>query len=74
MGYRSDVTYIVTFNCVDQPEKAYAQFVHFYEWVTKHHKIEEKGGQMTERHIVKGMTTTTIALWVMASSIGTWTR
>jgi hypothetical protein len=39
MGYRSDVTYIVTFNCVDQPEKAYAQFVHFYEWVTKHHKI-----------------------------------
>jgi hypothetical protein len=50
MGYRSDVTYIVTFNCVDQPEKAYAQFVHFYEWVTKHHKIEEKGPQMTERH------------------------
>jgi hypothetical protein len=40
MGYRSDVTYIVTFNCVDQPEKAYAQFVHFYEWVTKHHKID----------------------------------
>jgi hypothetical protein len=39
MGYRSDVTYIVTFACVE-PEKAYAQFVHFYEWVTKHHKIE----------------------------------
>jgi hypothetical protein len=44
MGYRSDVTYIVTFNCVDQPEKAYAQFVHFYEWVTKHHKIEAESG------------------------------
>jgi hypothetical protein len=45
MGYRSDVTYIVTFNCLlTEPEKAYAQFVHFYEWVTKHHKIEEKGG------------------------------
>jgi hypothetical protein len=43
MGYRSDVTYIVTFNCVDQPEKAYAQFVHFYEWVTKHHKISTDG-------------------------------
>jgi hypothetical protein len=40
MGYRSNVTYVVTFNCVDQPEKAYAQFIHFYEWVTKHHKIE----------------------------------
>jgi hypothetical protein len=53
MGYRSDVTYIVTFNCVDQPEKAYAQFVHFYEWVTKHHKIEEKGGQMTETHCLR---------------------
>jgi hypothetical protein len=39
MGYRSDVTYIVTFACVE-PEKAYAQFVHFYEWVTKHHKID----------------------------------
>jgi hypothetical protein len=40
MGYRSDVTYIVTFNCLlTEPEKAYAQFVHFYEWVTKHHKI-----------------------------------
>ena len=38
MGYRSDVTYIVTFAC-PEPEKAYAQFVHFYEWVTKHHKI-----------------------------------
>jgi hypothetical protein len=41
MGYRSDVTYVVTFNCLlAEPEKAYAQFVHFYEWVTKHHKIE----------------------------------
>jgi hypothetical protein len=66
MGYRSDVTYVVTFAC-PEPEKAYAQFVHFYEWVTKHHKIE------AERHIVT-MTTTTIALWVMASSIGTWTK
>jgi hypothetical protein len=42
MGYRSDVTYVVTFAC-PEPEKAYAQFIHFYEWVTKHHKIEEKG-------------------------------
>jgi hypothetical protein len=68
MGYRSDVTYIVTFNCVDQPEKAYAQFVHFYEWVTKHHKIEKR--------VAEKVTTTTnvIALWVTASSIGTWTR
>jgi hypothetical protein len=39
MGYRSDVTYIVTFAC-PEPEKAYAQFIHFYEWVTKHHKID----------------------------------
>jgi hypothetical protein len=39
MGYRSNVTYIVTFAC-PEPEKAYAQFIHFYEWVTKHHKIE----------------------------------
>jgi hypothetical protein len=52
MGYRSDVTYVVTFAC-PEPEKAYAQFIHFYEWVTKHHKIE------AERHIVKGVTTTT---------------
>jgi hypothetical protein len=39
MGYRSDVTYVVTFAC-PEPEKAYAQFIHFYEWVTKHHKID----------------------------------
>ena len=43
MGYRSDVTYVVTFAC-PEPEKAYAQFVHFYEWVTKHHKIEAESG------------------------------
>jgi hypothetical protein len=47
MGYRSDVTYIVTFNCVDQPEKAYAQFIHFYEWVTKHHKISTDVAQQS---------------------------
>jgi hypothetical protein len=43
MGYRSDVTYVVTFAC-PEPEKAYAQFIHFYEWVTKHHKIEAEKG------------------------------
>jgi hypothetical protein len=68
MGYRSDVTYIVTFACLE-PEKAYAQFIHFYEWVTKHHKISTDVAQQT-------ITTTTnvIAVWVTASSIGTWTR
>lgn len=55
MGYRSNVTYIVTFNCVDQPEKAYAQFTHFYEWVTKKHKIEEESGHYDyERHRTLG--------------------
>ena len=39
MGYRSNVTYVVTFACAE-PEKAYAQFIDFYEWVTKHHKLE----------------------------------
>jgi hypothetical protein len=64
MGYRSDVTYVVTFAC-PEPEKAYAQFVHFYEWVTKHHKIDGSNCHMT---------TNAIAVWVTASSIGTWTR
>jgi hypothetical protein len=55
MGYRSNVTYVVTFNCVDQPEKAYAQFIHFYEWVTKHHKItEEKGVYDYNNHRTAG--------------------
>jgi hypothetical protein len=55
MGYRSDVTYIVTFNCVDQPEKAYAQFIHFYEWVTKHHKISTDVGHYDyKRHRTLG--------------------
>jgi hypothetical protein len=70
MGYRSDVTYIVTFNCVDQPEKAYAQFVHFYEWVTKHHKISTDVAQQSGHYDYNNV----IALWVTASSIGTWTR
>ena len=39
MGYRSNVTYVVTFACAE-PEKAYAQFIHFYEWVTKKHKVD----------------------------------
>jgi hypothetical protein len=64
MGYRSDVTYVVTFAC-PEPEKAYAQFIHFYEWVTKHHKIEAE---------LVTTTTNAIAVWVTASSIGTWTR
>jgi len=54
MGYRSDVTYVVTFAC-PEPEKAYAQFVHFYEWVTKHHKIEaEKGVYDYNNHRTAG--------------------
>jgi hypothetical protein len=65
MGYRSDVTYVVTFAC-PEPEKAYAQFIHFYEWVTKHHKIDGSRAVTT--------TTNAIAVWVTASSIGTWTR
>ena len=46
MGYRSNVTYVVTFAC-PEPEKAYAQFVHFYEWVTKHHKISTDVAQQS---------------------------
>jgi hypothetical protein len=46
MGYRSDVTYVVTFAC-PEPEKAYAQFIHFYEWVTKHHKISTDVAQQS---------------------------
>jgi hypothetical protein len=30
-----------------EPEKAYAQFVHFYEWVTKHHKISTDVAQQS---------------------------
>jgi hypothetical protein len=46
MGYRSNVTYVVTFAC-PEPEKAYAQFIHFYEWVTKHHKISTDVAQQS---------------------------
>jgi hypothetical protein len=30
-----------------EPEKAYAQFIHFYEWVTKHHKISTDVAQQS---------------------------
>jgi hypothetical protein len=57
MGYRSNVTYVVTFAC-PEPEKAYAQFIHFYEWVTKHHKISTDVAQQShydyKRHRTAG--------------------
>ena len=36
MGYRSDVTYVVKFSSKHEPEKAYAQFIKFYNWVKRH--------------------------------------
>ena len=44
MGYRSEVTYGVKFYCQDEPEKAYAQFIKFYNWVKKHHTVRTKEG------------------------------
>ena len=53
MGYRSNVTYVVTFASVDEPEKAYAQFTKFYLWVTQEHRLdykEEDGGPRLDPH------------------------
>jgi hypothetical protein len=36
MGYRSEVNYVVKFSSKDEPEKAYAQFIKFYNWVKRH--------------------------------------
>jgi len=43
MGYRSNVTYVVKFSSKHEPEKAYAQFIKFYNWV-KRHTVRTKEG------------------------------
>ena len=43
MGYRSEVNYVVKFSSKDEPEKAYAQFIKFYNWV-KRHTVNTKQG------------------------------
>ena len=43
MGYRSDVAYAVVFSSKHEPEKAYAQFIKFYNWV-KRHTVRTKEG------------------------------
>jgi hypothetical protein len=37
MGYRSDVAYMVKFYHKDTPEKAFAEFVKFVDWVKNNH-------------------------------------
>ena len=36
MGYRSDVHYVVFFRNKKNPEKAYAEFLSFHDWVKQH--------------------------------------
>jgi len=43
MGYRSDVAYGVKFYSKEEPEKSYAQFIKFYNWV-KRHTVKTKEG------------------------------
>ena len=47
MGYRSDVAYVVKFYSRDddEPEKAFADFVHFTDWVKNHHTTEVQDGE-----------------------------
>lgn len=39
MGYRSDVAYVVKFYHNDQPEKAFADYIAFQDWVKNKHAI-----------------------------------
>lgn len=39
MGYRSDVAYVVKFYHKDQPEKAFADYIAFQDWVKNKHVI-----------------------------------
>jgi hypothetical protein len=39
MGYRSDVAYVVKFFHNDQPEKAFADYIAFQDWVKNKHTI-----------------------------------
>lgn len=50
MGYRSDVAYVVKFYSKDdaEPEKAFADFVHFTDWVKNYHitKVQNAGKEL----------------------------
>jgi hypothetical protein len=41
MGYRSDVAYVVKFYSETEPEKAFAEFVAFVDWVKNTHVIQD---------------------------------
>lgn len=42
MGYRSDVCYIVKFFSNDQPEKAFADYLAFQDWVKNKHTFSKE--------------------------------
>ena len=52
MGYRSDVAYVIRFVSKDdtEPEKAFADFVHFTNWVKDEHKTMAEAGDTTVIH------------------------
>ena len=52
MGYRSDVAYVVKFYSRDddEPEKAFADYVHFTDWVKNHHTTEAQEGEGKMTH------------------------
>lgn len=64
MGYRSDVAYVVKFFHNDQPEKAFADYIAFQDWVKNKHvitkpdpstpkNVELKQGYEKEAHLIK---------------------
>ena len=64
MGYRSDVAYVVKFYHKDQPEKAFADYIAFQDWVKNKHvitkpdpstpkNVELKHDYEKEAHLIK---------------------
>jgi hypothetical protein len=55
MGYRSDVCYVVKFFSNDQPEKAFADYLAFQDWVKNKHTLSK---EMPDRSTPKDVMTT----------------
>jgi hypothetical protein len=54
MGYRSDVCYVVKFFSEDQPEKAFADYLAFQDWVKNKHTLsKEMPDPSTPKNVVK---------------------
>jgi hypothetical protein len=71
MGYRSDVCYVVKFFSNDQPEKAFADYLAFQDWVKTKHTLSK---EMPDRSTPKNVMTTVQHSYKDENGLIRWSR